>query len=90
MCIRDSRTAGHKKGAEVFSDIADYCDELGVSSVYFYAFSTENWKRPLDLLGNTEHPAAARRACNAVRTARNEAAHALSLIHIFPPVWWRR
>ena len=29
---------------------------------------------PLDLLGNTEHPAAARRACNAVRTARNEAA----------------
>ena len=32
--------------------------------------------RPLNLLGNTEHPAAARRACNAVRTARNEAAHA--------------
>ena len=42
------RTAGHKKGAEVFSDIADYCDELGVSSVYFYAFSTENWRRPLE------------------------------------------
>ena len=32
--------------------------------------------RPLDLLGNTAHPAAARRACNAIRTARNEAAHA--------------
>ena len=32
--------------------------------------------RPLDLLGNTEHPGAARRACNAVRAARNEAAHA--------------
>ena len=32
--------------------------------------------RPLDLLGNTEHPGAARRACNAVRTARNKAAHA--------------
>ena len=31
---------------------------------------------PLDLLGNTEHPGAACRACNAVRTARNEAAHA--------------
>ena len=42
------RTAGHKRGAEVFSDIADYCDELGVASVYFYAFSTENWKRPLE------------------------------------------
>ena len=32
--------------------------------------------RPLDLLGNTAHPAAARRACNAVRTARNQAAQA--------------
>ena len=40
------RTAGHKKGAAVFQDIANYCEELGVSSVYFYAFSTENWKRP--------------------------------------------
>ncbi len=42
------RTAGHKKGAEVFSDMANYCEELGISSVYFYAFSTENWKRPLE------------------------------------------
>lgn len=32
--------------------------------------------RPLDLLGNTAHPSSARRACNAIRTARNEAAHA--------------
>ena len=42
------RTAGHKKGAAVFQDIANYCEELGVSSVTFYAFSTENWKRPQD------------------------------------------
>ena len=42
------RTAGHKKGAAVFQDIANYCEELGASSVYFYAFSTENWKRPLE------------------------------------------
>lgn len=45
------RTAGHKKGAQVFQDIADYCDELGVESVYFYAFSTENWKRPAEEVG---------------------------------------
>ena len=32
--------------------------------------------KPLDLLGNTANPGAARRACNAVRTARNQAAHA--------------
>lgn len=40
------RTAGHTKGAKVFHDISLYCNELGVSSVYFYAFSTENWIRP--------------------------------------------
>ena len=58
------RTAGHKKGAAVFQDIANYCEELGVSSVYFYAFSTENWKRPSDevstimkLLGKYLHEA---------------------------------
>ena len=42
------RSAGHKKGAEIFQDITRYCNELGVESVFFYAFSTENWKRPLE------------------------------------------
>ena len=42
------RTAGHTKGAQVFHDISLYCNELGVSSVYFYAFSTENWIRPAE------------------------------------------
>ena len=49
------RTAGHKKGAAVFQDIANYCEELGVSSVYFYAFSTENWKRPKDEVDGIMH-----------------------------------
>ena len=40
------RNMGHKKGAEVFKDIARYCSELGMEAVTFYAFSTENWKRP--------------------------------------------
>ncbi len=40
------RNMGHKKGAEVFQDITKYCNELGLESVTFYAFSTENWKRP--------------------------------------------
>lgn len=40
------RTAGHKKGAEVFSDLVHYCNELQLAAVTFYAFSTENWKRP--------------------------------------------
>ena len=40
------RTAGHKVGAEVFRDIATYCQELGLEYLTIYAFSTENWKRP--------------------------------------------
>lgn len=45
------RTAGHKRGAEVFQDITRYCNELGVQSVTFYAFSTENWRRPVEEVG---------------------------------------
>ena len=40
------RTAGHKVGAEVFRDIATYCQELDIEYLTIYAFSTENWKRP--------------------------------------------
>ncbi|MEG2165714.1 MAG: undecaprenyl diphosphate synthase family protein, partial [Ruthenibacterium sp.] len=42
------RTAGHTKGAEVFKDIIRYCNELQIACVTFYAFSTENWSRPLE------------------------------------------
>ncbi len=41
------RTAGHTKGAEVFKDIIRYCNEIEIASVTFYAFSTENWSRPI-------------------------------------------
>ncbi|MFR5875695.1 MAG: polyprenyl diphosphate synthase [Eubacterium sp.] len=40
------RTAGHKAGAEVFRSISKECSRLGINYVTFYAFSTENWKRP--------------------------------------------
>ncbi len=40
------RTAGHKEGAEVFRRISKECSRLGIKYVTFYAFSTENWKRP--------------------------------------------
>lgn len=40
------RSAGHKEGAEVFRAIAKECAGLGIKYVTFYAFSTENWKRP--------------------------------------------
>ena len=41
-----ARTAGHKKGAEVFQDITRYCNSIGVESVTFYAFSTETASAP--------------------------------------------
>lgn len=40
------RSAGHKAGANVFRTISKECERLGVEYVTFYAFSTENWKRP--------------------------------------------
>lgn len=40
------RTMGHKAGADVFKKISKECGEIGIEEVTFYAFSTENWKRP--------------------------------------------
>lgn len=40
------RSEGHKAGAQAFRRICDYASELGIEAVTFYAFSTENWKRP--------------------------------------------
>lgn len=40
------RTAGHKKGAQVFKEITKYARRLGIPNLTFYAFSTENWNRP--------------------------------------------
>ena len=41
------RSIGHKKGAENVEDILKSCRDLGISNVTLYAFSTENWARPV-------------------------------------------
>ncbi len=42
-----NRTKGHEKGAEIIRDITTYCAKHPtIETVTFYAFSTENWKRP--------------------------------------------
>ena len=41
------RTYGHKAGAETLKTIVRAADELGVKVITAYAFSTENWKRPV-------------------------------------------
>lgn len=41
------RTKGHEVGAETIRDITTYCAaDTEIETATFYAFSTENWKRP--------------------------------------------
>ena len=42
------RLVGHKEGAETFRRIAEHLLDLNIEVATFYAFSTENWKRPKD------------------------------------------
>ena len=40
------RSEGHKAGAKTFRRVVEYCADVGIEHVTFYAFSTENWSRP--------------------------------------------
>lgn len=40
------RSEGHREGAKTFRKIGEYAADIGIKYVTFYAFSTENWKRP--------------------------------------------
>ena len=71
------RSEGHKAGAKVFKQICDYAGEIGVQSITFYAFSTENWKRPpeevsslMDLFREYMHEAEDRKAENLQKGMR--------------------
>ena len=46
------RTAGHAAGAETFRTIATYCKNIGLDYLTVYAFSSENWKRPEEEVGD--------------------------------------
>lgn len=59
------RTVGHREGSMNIKKIVIYCSKIKVKYLTFYAFSTENWKRPqsevdalmkllLDFLRNAE------------------------------------
>ena len=41
------RILGHESGAETVRNITRECSRLGVGRLTLYAFSAENWKRPL-------------------------------------------
>lgn len=42
------RIAGHRQGAEAVRRCVQGCIDLGVEYLTLYAFSSENWKRPVD------------------------------------------
>ncbi len=42
------RPIGHTYGAQTFRNITRYISKQGVKFLTLYAFSTENWKRPLE------------------------------------------
>ena len=42
------RSFGHKQGVENVREIAIYANKLGIKALTLYAFSTENWKRPIE------------------------------------------
>lgn len=42
------RTAGHKEGSKALKNLVVELSNLGIKYATFYAFSTENWKRPKD------------------------------------------
>jgi undecaprenyl diphosphate synthase len=42
-----ARIKGHARGARRVSEIVRACPDLGVTHLTLYAFSTENWRRPL-------------------------------------------
>lgn len=41
------RIAGHQEGAKSVREIITLCGELGIGALTIYAFSQENWKRPV-------------------------------------------
>ena len=42
------RLAGHRQGANQLEEVLTWCAEVGVEILTVYAFSTENWRRPLE------------------------------------------
>ena len=42
------RLEGHRRGARTVRRIVEACPEIGVETLTLYAFSTENWRRPVE------------------------------------------
>jgi undecaprenyl diphosphate synthase len=45
------RLAGHRRGADALRRTIEAAPDAGVAALTFYAFSSDNWKRPADEVG---------------------------------------
>ncbi len=45
------REQGHRQGCEVVREVVRACHELGIRVLTLFAFSTENWDRPVEEVG---------------------------------------
>ena len=46
------RVAGHRAGVEAVRRVVEAAPDLGIEVLTLYAFSSENWKRPADEVGD--------------------------------------
>lgn len=42
------RSVGHRQGVDTLKELLRCCDDWGIQALTAYAFSTENWSRPLE------------------------------------------
>src|SRR5258708_26183307 len=42
------RTAGHRAGVTVVQRIVERAPDVGIGTLTLYAFSSDNWRRPID------------------------------------------
>ena len=45
------RLAGHRRGADAIRRVVEAAPDLGVTTLTLYAFSSDNWKRPMEEVG---------------------------------------
>ena len=80
------RLFGHFRGVESVRDIVEGCAELGVQYLTLYAFSTENWDRPLhEVTGLMELLVETLRKEVPVLNKNNIKMHAIGALSMLPP-----
>jgi undecaprenyl diphosphate synthase len=80
------RLFGHFRGVESVRDIVEGCAELGVEYLTLYAFSTENWDRPLhEVTGLMELLVETLRKEVPILNKNNIKMHAIGALSMLPP-----